>query len=89
VAASFPLRLGQIDPVLPKLARPLSEALPALGSFFRPSTQPGGFFFSLCRARQAVDTAVQADAFRVLAVRKIWRPTAVRTFFQGPEGERS
>jgi hypothetical protein len=54
-----------------------------------PSTQPGGFFFSLCRARQAVDTAVQPDASRVLAVRKIWRPTAARTFFQCEEGERS
>jgi hypothetical protein len=51
-----------------------------------PSTQPGGFFFSLCRARQAVDTAVQADAFRVVAVRKIWRPTAARTFFQCEQG---
>ena len=30
--------------------------------------------------------ALQADAFGVRAVRKIWRPTAARSFFQCEEG---
>jgi len=45
----------------------------------------GGFFFCFCRARQAVDDAVQGDAFGVRPM-QIWRPTAARTFFEGQEG---
>src|ERR1700720_4749140 len=53
-----------------------------------PPTQPRGLFFCLCRARRTVDAGFQADAFRarpVEAAWKIWRPTAVQTFFEGPE----
>jgi hypothetical protein len=50
---------------------------------------PGGFFFRPCQARPAVDPAFQADAFGARSadsVAKIWRPTAVRTFFEGQGG---
>ena len=50
---------------------------------------PGGFFFRPCQARPAVDPAFQADAFGARSadsVARIWRPTAVRTFFEGQGG---
>jgi hypothetical protein len=53
-----------------------------------PPFQPGGDFFWLCPARQAV----QADVFEALPpepTAQIWRPTAFRTFFEGPEGCRT
>jgi hypothetical protein len=52
-----------------------------------PPLQLGGFFFWIWQLRQAVDAGFQAEALKAAPVAaKIWRPTAVRTFFAGPEG---
>ena len=52
-----------------------------------PRLQPGGSCFWLWRARQPVDSGFQPEASEAPPVElaaPIWRPIAVRFFFQGP-----
>ena len=52
-----------------------------------PRLEPGGSCFWLWRARQAVDSGFQPEASEAPPVElaaPIWRPIAVRFFFQGP-----
>jgi hypothetical protein len=51
--------------------------------------QPGRLSFWFWLAPPALDSGFRADGFEVLPMRpagQVWRATAVRTFFEGPEG---
>jgi hypothetical protein len=53
-----------------------------------PPVHVGGFFFYFCRVPRAVDAAFQGDAFAARPMqpaKKIWRPSAARTFFEDQE----
>src|SRR5260370_23507224 len=66
---------------IPSSSPPAQIIVWRLGCWPLSADQPGGFFFCFCWAR-SVDAAVRdAPGARP----KIWPPTAVRTFFQGPE----
>jgi hypothetical protein len=53
------------------------------------SPPPGRFFFGIRRTRQRVDPALQVLAFSEGPAAQIWRPIAVRTFFEGQEERRT
>jgi len=71
--------------ILPQASVPRHTA----GEDLNPAVSTRRFFLLLWLARQAVDPGLQADLVAespTEPAEQIWRPTADRTFVEGPEG---